>query len=369
MKPLRAGTVAAVLAASLATALATPAAGSLAASATGSLAASAAGTPPAAWGATWSAARPVAMPATAAARPAAAAAHGALTSPVSRAAACGPQGGAAARSRACRAAVADSEPGALAGWDELRVPGVAGRDRRRIPDGRLCSAGLARFRGLDLARDDWPATELRAGARFAFRYRATIPHKGTFRMYLTRSGWPADRPLTWAALEPRPFLTVTDPPLAGGAYRMSGRLPAGRTGRQVIYTVWQNSDTPDTYYSCSDVVFTAARAAPGDRPAATGTPGKGTPDSGSSGTGTPGKGTPDTGSSDDGTPGKGTAGDDTGPAPGAPLGATAVAGRTAGAGGTAAPLLIGGAVLLAGAGVLVTLARRADRRGRRARRH
>ncbi|GAA3254678.1 lytic polysaccharide monooxygenase [Nonomuraea helvata] len=43
-------------------------------------------------------------------------------------------------------------------------------------------------------------------------------------------------------------------------YVIKGRLPSGRTGRHLIYTIWQNSDTPDTYYSCSDVIFRTAAA-------------------------------------------------------------------------------------------------------------
>ncbi|GGL15469.1 hypothetical protein Sme01_70380 [Sphaerisporangium melleum] len=185
-------------------------------------------------------------------------AHGALTNPLSRAAACGV--GENAALRACKAAVAASAPGALAEWDDLRVPGVAGRDREMIPDGRLCSAGLARFAGLDLPRTDWPATKLAAGAAYTFKYRATIPHKGTFRMYVTKDGYDPARPLTWSKLEREPFLRVTDPRLVAGAYTMKGRLPSGKTGRHVVYTVWQNSETPDTYYSCSDVVFAASGA-------------------------------------------------------------------------------------------------------------
>jgi chitin-binding protein len=34
----------------------------------------------------------------------------------------------------------------------------------------------------------------------------------------------------------------------------------------VIYTIWQNSETPDTYYSCSDVLLTGAGG--GGRPVA-----------------------------------------------------------------------------------------------------
>lgn len=186
-----------------------------------------------------------------------AAAHGAPTDPVSRAAACGPEGRYAATS-ACRAAI---EAGAaVREWDNVRVAAINGRDRERIPDGELCSGGLSAYRGLDLPRTDWPSTELTAGVKFTFRYRTTIEHRGTFRLYVTTADYDPRRKLTWADLESRPFLTLTDPPVRAGAYRLAGRLPAGRSGRHLIYTIWQNSNTPDTYYSCSDVVFRGAKA-------------------------------------------------------------------------------------------------------------
>jgi chitin-binding protein len=186
-----------------------------------------------------------------------AAAHGAPTDPISRAAACGPEGRYAATS-ACRAAI---EAGAaVREWDNVRVAAINGRDRARIPDGELCSGGLSAYRGLDLPRTDWPSTELTAGAKFTFRYRTTIEHRGTFRLYVTTPDYDPRKKLTWADLESRPFLTLTDPPVRAGAYQLAGRLPAGRSGRHLIYTIWQNSNTPDTYYSCSDVVFRGAKA-------------------------------------------------------------------------------------------------------------
>jgi chitin-binding protein len=139
---------------------------------------------------------------------------------------------------------------------------VAGRDREVIPDGALCSGGAPGFAGLDLPRADWPATELAAGAELTVTYRTTIPHLGTFRMYLTRDGYEPEQPLAWSDLDDEPFLTATDPEVADGAYRLPGRLPSGRTGRHLILTVWQNSDTPDTYYSCTDVVFGEPTSAP-----------------------------------------------------------------------------------------------------------
>ncbi|MFI7578082.1 lytic polysaccharide monooxygenase [Micromonospora sp. NPDC049497] len=193
-----------------------------------------------------------------------ASAHGAPTSPMSRAAACGPEGGQAS-TPACQAAV--DAGAALREWDNIRVFGVDGRDRERIPDGELCSGGLSAYQGLDLARSDWPATELTAGAAFTFRYRATIPHKGTFRLYVTRDSYDPARRLTWADLETVPFLRATDPPLRDGAYQVRGRLP-DRSGRHLIYTVWQNSDSRDTYYSCSEVVLRLEGAADGPTPVA-----------------------------------------------------------------------------------------------------
>jgi len=181
-------------------------------------------------------------------------AHGAPTDPVSRVYACSPEGGAANRSAACGAAVsANGAP--FTAWDNLRVAGVAGRDRQVIPDGRLCSGNLPAYRGLDLPRADWPATRLTPGVRLTMTYASTIAHTGTFRLYLTRPGYDPAKPLTWSDLPTRPFAEIKDPPLTNGAYHLRATLPKDRTGRQMLYTIWQNSSTPDTYYSCSDVVF------------------------------------------------------------------------------------------------------------------
>jgi chitin-binding protein len=181
-------------------------------------------------------------------------AHGAPTDPVSRVVACSPEGGARTGTAACRAAVtANGAP--FTAWDNLRVPNVNGRDRRVVPDGKLCSGGLPAYRGLDLARADWPSTRMTPGATLTMRYVSTIPHTGTFRMYLTKPGYDPAGPLSWSDLPEKPFAEVTDPALTDGAYRIRATLPSDRTGRHVLYTVWQNSSTPDTYYSCSDVVF------------------------------------------------------------------------------------------------------------------
>ncbi|SEQ76358.1 chitin-binding protein [Lentzea xinjiangensis] len=180
-------------------------------------------------------------------------AHGAPTDPASRAYLCSP-GQPGASSPPCRAAVAAGLPSTE--WDNIRLPGVAGRDAARVPDGELCSAGLARYAGLDAPSAQWPVTRLKSTA---FTYRATIPHQGSFRFYVTREGYSPAAPLRWADLEQ--FLTVTSPPLVNGSYAFTVRLPENRTGRHLIYTIWQNTDTPDTYYSCTDVEVPARGAA------------------------------------------------------------------------------------------------------------
>ncbi|WP_217213434.1 lytic polysaccharide monooxygenase [Streptomyces sp. AC550_RSS872] len=184
-------------------------------------------------------------------------AHGAPTDPVSRVYACSPDGGSASRSAACRAAVA-SNGAPFTAWDNLRIANVSGRDRQVVPDGELCSGGLPVYRGLDLARADWPSTRLTPGADLTMRYVSTIPHTGTFKLYLTEPGYDPAKPLSWSDLPEKPFAQVKDPALTNGAYRIRATLPSDRTGRHVLYTIWQNSSTPDTYYSCSDVVFPAS---------------------------------------------------------------------------------------------------------------
>ncbi|MEU0881469.1 lytic polysaccharide monooxygenase [Lentzea sp. NPDC005914] len=183
-------------------------------------------------------------------------AHGAPTDPASRAFLCSP-GQSSASSSPCRKAIQAALPSKE--WDNIRLPNVAGQDAARVPDGKLCSAGIGKYAGLDLPSAEWPATKLKDTA---FTYRATIPHQGSFRFYVTRDGFSPARALRWADLDQ--FLNVPTPPLVNGSYEFKVQLPP-RTGRHLIYTVWQNTDTPDTYYSCTDVEIAApvaAQAAP-----------------------------------------------------------------------------------------------------------
>ncbi|MGX1852206.1 lytic polysaccharide monooxygenase [Streptomyces sp. NBC_01456] len=182
-----------------------------------------------------------------------AAAHGSMTDPVSRVSACYAEGPESPQSAACKAAVQVGGAQALYDWNGVRDGNAGGKSRTRIPDGKLCSANNPAYKGLDLARADWPSSRMRAGTH-TFHYKATAPHKGSFELYLTKKGYDPAEPLKWSDLESKPFVKVTDPKLTHGEYVFSGKVPA-RSGRHLIYSVWQRSDSPEAFYTCSDVVF------------------------------------------------------------------------------------------------------------------
>lgn len=183
-----------------------------------------------------------------------AAAHGSMGDPVSRVSQCYAEGPESPKSAACKAAVAAGGTQALYDWNGIRIGDAGGRHQQLIPDGKLCSANSEEFKGLDLARADWPATGVSSGSH-TFKYRVTAPHKGTFKVYITKPGYDPAKPLAWKDLDlANPVATSTDPAAAGGFYTFSGTLPQ-RSGKHLLYAVWQRSDSPEAFYSCSDVSF------------------------------------------------------------------------------------------------------------------
>ncbi|MDT9693169.1 lytic polysaccharide monooxygenase [Streptomyces sp. P9(2023)] len=180
-------------------------------------------------------------------------AHGSMTDPVSRVSACYTEGPESPKSAACKAAMAASGAQAFYDWNAVNIANAAGKHRDLIPDGKLCSAGNDKYRGLDLARGDWPASTLAAG-KHTFRYKGTAPHRGSFELYVTKDGYDPSKPLKWSDLEPKPFATVTDPRMENGDYVFDGTIP-NKSGRHLIYSIWQRSDSPEAFYTCSDVVF------------------------------------------------------------------------------------------------------------------
>lgn len=164
---------------------------------------------------------------------------------------------------ACKAAFDKSGATPFYNWFAVLRSDGAGRTKGFIPDGKLCSgaATVYDFSGFDLGSKDWPVTHLTSGKSMQFSYNTWAAHPGSFRSYVTKNPIDPTKPLTWNDLEDQPFDTVTNPPQSGpvgtvdGKYTWNATLPSGKSGRHIIYTVWTRSDSQETFYSCSDVVF------------------------------------------------------------------------------------------------------------------
>jgi chitin-binding protein len=195
-----------------------------------------------------------------------ASAHGALDTPVSRISACFAEGPEHPVSQVCKDLVADSGTQPLYDWNEVNIPDANGQSRQIIPDGHLCSANRDKYRALDWARTDWPATPVTAG-QTTVQFKVTAPHRGVMTLYITKQGYDPTKPLKWSDLDDTPIATYTTAASSPGYYTFDATLPA-RTGRQLIYQVWQRTDSPEAFYGCADVVYgqsaQAARAATAD---------------------------------------------------------------------------------------------------------
>ena len=161
---------------------------------------------------------------------------------------------------ACRAAIELGGTQPMYDWNGIRQGNANGQHQNLIPDGQQCSGGNPTFRGLDLQRPDWRTTKIApdTNGQFEFVYNATAPHAtADMIFYVTPQGFDPTQTIRWNELEE--FCRHGQAPLeniqgGGQGYRLSCNLPQ-RTGRHVIFHVWQRSDSPEAFYACSDVEF------------------------------------------------------------------------------------------------------------------
>jgi len=179
-------------------------------------------------------------------------AHGSMSDPASRVYACKQQNPEAPTNAACKAAIDLGGTQPFYDWNEVSLLTAAGRHRELIPDGKLCSAGRDKYRGLDLARADWPAKRISPGP-LTITYHATAPHANSnFEFYITRQGYTPTQPLKWGDLV---LLTKFDNQNPTTFTNWTLPIPQ-RTGRHIIYTIWQRVvGSDEAFYSCADVDF------------------------------------------------------------------------------------------------------------------
>ncbi|WP_449064082.1 lytic polysaccharide monooxygenase auxiliary activity family 9 protein [Planomonospora algeriensis] len=195
-------------------------------------------------------------------------AHGSMSNPPSRAYVCKTEGPDNPKSAACKAAVAAGGTQAFYDWHEVSRLDAGGRHRQIIPDGQLCGAGRDKYRGLNLARADWPATRVSPGP-LTITYHATAPHANSnFEFYITKPGWNPTQPLRWSDLEHIRTFNNQNPTTYTN---WTINLPQ-RSGRALIYSIWQRVvGSEEAFYTCSDVDF-GGGADPSPTPTPTVTP-------------------------------------------------------------------------------------------------
>lgn len=165
-----------------------------------------------------------------------------------------------------------ADPSAMWNWNGLFREGVAGNHEAAIPNGQLCSAGRSnsgRYNALD-AVGDWKAKAI--GNNFSIRLFDQASHGADYiRVYVTKQGFdPITEPLGWDDLELTGQIGNTpasrwDPATGGVAISVPASAP-GRTGRHMVYTIWQASHLDQSYYLCSDVTFSGGSTNPPTTP-------------------------------------------------------------------------------------------------------
>lgn len=150
----------------------------------------------------------------------------------------------------------------------------------------VCSGGFSniRYSGLDNPMftrnlggfpEDFPIQEyptIIPNGKHKFTYTVTAPHRtfgsGYTDIYITKDNIDfsnMNKVLTWKDLEKTPFCHYINPnpntPMqVGGGDPFNTEvfeceIPEMKVGKHVLFTVWQRSDSPEAFYSCSDVVL------------------------------------------------------------------------------------------------------------------
>ncbi|MEO6087431.1 MAG: lytic polysaccharide monooxygenase [Umezawaea sp.] len=146
-----------------------------------------------------------------------------------------------------------ADPNAMWNWNGLYRENVGGNHQAAIPDGQLCSGGRTqapRYNALDTVGTWQAATKSR---QFTLTITDQARHGADYLLvYITKQGFdPTKQALGWGNLE-----QVVRTGRYGQAGTYSTPVNAGnRTGRHVVYVIWQASHLDQSYYLCSDVIF------------------------------------------------------------------------------------------------------------------
>ncbi|MBY0574751.1 MAG: lytic polysaccharide monooxygenase, partial [Undibacterium sp.] len=145
-------------------------------------------------------------------------------------------------------------------WEPQSVEGTDRYPETGPLDGVIASGGNSSWSPLNeqnLGR--WSKNLLKSGA-YTFQWQFTAPHSARdIRYWITKADWNPNMPLSRSQFESQPFCKFDyngKPPVPDISVRASHActIPA-RTGYHLILSVWDVSDTTNSFYSVMDANF------------------------------------------------------------------------------------------------------------------
>lgn len=147
-------------------------------------------------------------------------------------------------------------------WEPQSVEQVTHTFINNKMNNHIPSANNERFstpeneKGIDEQSENrWHKNTIEAG-KYNFVWHHTANHATTgYRFYMTKPGWDANKPLTRAEFDDKPFCALT---YGGVRPPMDLTIPCDipqRQGYQVILAVWDVNDTVNSFYQVIDVKF------------------------------------------------------------------------------------------------------------------
>jgi chitin-binding protein len=163
-----------------------------------------------------------------------------------------------------------ADPNGMWNWNGLYRENVGGQHEAVIPDGQLCSGGRTFSPRYDALDNPGPWTAKSVPAKFHLTLTDGAKHGADYlRIYVSKPGFdPTKEALGWDDIT---LVQETGRYPTTGLYETDVDL-TGRSGRAVLFTIWQASHLDQPYYLCSDINIGGGTSTPTPTPTPTVTP-------------------------------------------------------------------------------------------------
>jgi predicted carbohydrate-binding protein with CBM5 and CBM33 domain len=160
-----------------------------------------------------------------------------------------------------------ADPNAMWNWNGLYRENVGGNHQAVIPDGQLCSGGRTFSPRYDALDNPGPWVAKGVPTSFTLTLTDSAKHGADYlRIYVSKPGYdPTKKALAWGDLD---LVKETGRYGTTGLYQTEVNL-AGRSGRAVLFTIWQASHLDQPYYLCSDINIGGGTTTPTPTPTPT----------------------------------------------------------------------------------------------------